>query len=346
MRDGTVRTDVEEFLVARSDRLLRTAYLLTGDLVRAEDLLQEAVTRVWADWDRSELGPDDAALVALVRRHDGGWPDLPRRHRDAALQRGPTGGWRAGGDRALAAALLRLSRRERSVVVLRLVVGLSVEDTACAVGCSPAAVRRREDRAVAALAGSTREPADLPASLTALAAPLRDRAAAGRWREIEHRRRTRVSRHRAEAVGALVLAVVALVWGSASVAHPPAGPPRSSGSLGIVPEPPVLAGRKLPVVVRLRASDLVYGYSTESVPGTNPFRVVVPASEDVQAVVWSSPPELGGQVVVSLDGSVVSRGRGGRWEARLLPDTDQSHTIVLRATDPDISMRLGVAVYR
>jgi DNA-directed RNA polymerase specialized sigma24 family protein len=35
----------EEFVTARSSRLLRTAFLLTHDWAKAEDLLQNALTR-------------------------------------------------------------------------------------------------------------------------------------------------------------------------------------------------------------------------------------------------------------------------------------------------------------
>ena len=44
--------DFDEFVVARSQALLRTAYLLTQDEGRAEDLLQTALTKAWFAWRR------------------------------------------------------------------------------------------------------------------------------------------------------------------------------------------------------------------------------------------------------------------------------------------------------
>jgi len=42
----------EEYVTARRDQLVRTAYLLTGDLHQAEDLVQIALIRIWPRWTR------------------------------------------------------------------------------------------------------------------------------------------------------------------------------------------------------------------------------------------------------------------------------------------------------
>ena len=44
--------DFEEFVGARRDALLRTAYLLTGDHHDAEDLVQSALIKVVPKWAR------------------------------------------------------------------------------------------------------------------------------------------------------------------------------------------------------------------------------------------------------------------------------------------------------
>ena len=51
---ATRRDDFEEFVVVCSDRLLRTAYLLTRDAALAEDLLDRALTRAWFGWGHLE----------------------------------------------------------------------------------------------------------------------------------------------------------------------------------------------------------------------------------------------------------------------------------------------------
>ena len=41
-----VAADFADWVVSRQHRMFRTAYLMTGDLHRAEDLLQEALIKV------------------------------------------------------------------------------------------------------------------------------------------------------------------------------------------------------------------------------------------------------------------------------------------------------------
>ena len=43
-----------EYVVARRPQLFRTACLLCGDPHRAEDVVQDALTRLYAAWDRVE----------------------------------------------------------------------------------------------------------------------------------------------------------------------------------------------------------------------------------------------------------------------------------------------------
>src|SRR4051795_6080024 len=44
--------DFTAYLQARQARLLRTAYLLTGDQHRAEDLLQTSLAKLYLSWDK------------------------------------------------------------------------------------------------------------------------------------------------------------------------------------------------------------------------------------------------------------------------------------------------------
>ncbi len=54
------------FVASRSAALARTAYLLTGDRHLAEDLLQEALARVAARWDRVAAAGDPEPYVRRV----------------------------------------------------------------------------------------------------------------------------------------------------------------------------------------------------------------------------------------------------------------------------------------
>lgn len=53
--------------------LLRTAYLLTGDLHRAEDLVQDALVKVAARWDRLVSGDPDAYARRIIARTNISW---------------------------------------------------------------------------------------------------------------------------------------------------------------------------------------------------------------------------------------------------------------------------------
>ena len=62
---GAVDADFREFVVARGRSLLHSAYLLTGNLADAEDLVQSALAKTYQAWDRIE---DRSALDGYVRR--------------------------------------------------------------------------------------------------------------------------------------------------------------------------------------------------------------------------------------------------------------------------------------
>jgi DNA-directed RNA polymerase specialized sigma24 family protein len=61
--DESARQDFTEFVAARSKRLLRLAYVLTGDQHAAEDLLQNALVKAAAHPGRIHSAPE-----AYVRR--------------------------------------------------------------------------------------------------------------------------------------------------------------------------------------------------------------------------------------------------------------------------------------
>lgn len=62
------RESFTAWVEARQDRLLRTAYLLTGYVHRAEDLLQEALITVARRWSRLRAGHPDAGWSAPPAR--------------------------------------------------------------------------------------------------------------------------------------------------------------------------------------------------------------------------------------------------------------------------------------
>jgi len=147
--------EFEEFAVARTPQLHRSAYLLCGDRYGAEDLVQETLAKVFVRWHqvgRPRIdNPAAYAQTTLVRtflsqrrrrsNHELPYADLP----DSATV-----------DPAEASDL-RLSLREvldglapldRAVLVLRYSEDLSVGEVALRLGISPGAVKNRSMRAL------------------------------------------------------------------------------------------------------------------------------------------------------------------------------------------------------
>ena len=142
-----VDEDFARFVAERSGALLRTAWLLTGDAARAEDLLLAALSAAWVKWAWILGGggpPEEYVRRLLVTRY------LSRRWRFGAPRSVlPEGG--QAHDEGIRLALAGLTRQQRAAVVLRYVEGLSIVETADVLGCSAATVQIQAGRALAAL---------------------------------------------------------------------------------------------------------------------------------------------------------------------------------------------------
>ncbi|MFJ1749013.1 SigE family RNA polymerase sigma factor [Streptomyces sp. NPDC088116] len=156
--------DFEAFVAARGPRLLRVAWLLTGDAHLAEDLLQSTLAKVWPKWSRISGGhPEAYVRKTLVHQHASWWRrrwrgELP--HGDVPDVVGPVDAYASVDlEQSLAAAVRSLPVRQRAVVVLRYFEDLSVEDTAATLGCSPGTVKSQSSRALRTLRAA------LPASV-------------------------------------------------------------------------------------------------------------------------------------------------------------------------------------
>jgi RNA polymerase sigma-70 factor (sigma-E family) len=144
----------QEFYAEQYGRLHRLGYWLTGDWGQAEELAQEALVRTWWRWPvvRRLDRPGDYARRVLVNRHRS----LRRRAlveaRHAARVREeavvPFDGHKDAA--VLAAALRRLSPRQRAVVV-RYQEDLSVTEVARLLRTTVGAVKAASNRALARL---------------------------------------------------------------------------------------------------------------------------------------------------------------------------------------------------
>lgn len=140
-------------------RHLRLALLLTDDRLRAEELLQDSLVRVYERWHRLSHETDAHAYLrrAVVNGHISWW----QRHRRERLvadvpDRAAPAGFDA--DAELKGALLALPPRQRAVVVLRLYEDLSERQTAAVLGCSVGTVKSQLARALDKLRQLVREP--------------------------------------------------------------------------------------------------------------------------------------------------------------------------------------------
>lgn len=146
----------DDFVAGWTARLLRSAYLLTGDRGLAEDLLQDVFERLYVAWPRVS-DPPAYAYKALSRQATNRWRARNRRPREAPLldaepSRSYGDGAAAHAERdVIVAALRQLTRKQRAVVVLRFFIDLSEADTARMLGCSVGTVKSQTARALARL---------------------------------------------------------------------------------------------------------------------------------------------------------------------------------------------------
>lgn len=151
---GRAPAGFAEFVASRSGALLRSAWLLTGDAARAEDLLQTVLIKVWRRWPTiasPEAYVRQAMFTTYVSWRRRRWrAELPTTTLPERVDQDDLATESANRD-AVRRALARLSPRQRAVVVLRYVEDLSVDRTAELLNCSPAAVRVHTFRALAVL---------------------------------------------------------------------------------------------------------------------------------------------------------------------------------------------------
>jgi DNA-directed RNA polymerase specialized sigma24 family protein len=67
------RSGFDEFVATRSQVLLRTAYLLTGEHALAEDLLQTALAKCWFAWGRIEGPPEPYVRRVITTTYATWW---------------------------------------------------------------------------------------------------------------------------------------------------------------------------------------------------------------------------------------------------------------------------------
>lgn len=154
MRDGSEQ-DYVEYVTARIPALRRLAYLLTGDGHRADDLVQQTITKLFVKWQRAKNADHIDAYVRtiLVRTHLSerrlAWsrvrlfsdtPESPSVEDRGIEER-----------QVLRVALTQVPRRQQAVLVLRFFYDLPVDEVAAMLGCSSGTVKSQTSRGLATL---------------------------------------------------------------------------------------------------------------------------------------------------------------------------------------------------
>jgi RNA polymerase sigma-70 factor (sigma-E family) len=171
---GSRRDDTEftEFASQYSDRLYRSAYLLTTSPQAAEDLLQTTLAKAFAGWRRVRTTDDPVAYCHRILLN--AFLSERRLRRSSELLVGELPYHHAAGtatpsadvaDRVtLMAALAELTPLDRAVVVLRYWHDFSVATTAVDLNLTESAVKNRTSRALRRLRDLLADDLHLPRS--------------------------------------------------------------------------------------------------------------------------------------------------------------------------------------
>lgn len=151
----TAEAEYVAYVNGRIPALRRLALMLSGDQHQADDLVQEAITKLYVGWARIARVQNIDAYVhtMLVRtflddkrrgwwrvRLFGGVPDLPAPAEHAVEDRA-----------VLRAALAQVPPRQHAVLVLRFLCDLPVCDVAQILGCSEGTVKSQTAHGLNAL---------------------------------------------------------------------------------------------------------------------------------------------------------------------------------------------------
>ena len=146
--------DFTAYVAARRARFYRTACVLCGDPHRAEDIVQDALARLYGAWDRVSRmqNPDGYVRRIIVNAHYSDRRRPWRRESAAEPRDVPVEpGFPAEDADAIRAALRALPAGQRRVIVLRHIWDLTIEETAKELRISTGTVKSQTSDAVAGL---------------------------------------------------------------------------------------------------------------------------------------------------------------------------------------------------
>jgi RNA polymerase sigma-70 factor (sigma-E family) len=146
----------EDFVGARGRALWRSAWLLTGDAQKAEDLLQTALMKCWRRWPSIQHNQAVESYVrrALVSTYTDWWRrkwtgEVPTEFLPETIAHAEPD--LTEDRRNLVQALALLPRGQRAILVLRYFDDLTEAQTAEALGITVGTVKSQSARAMATL---------------------------------------------------------------------------------------------------------------------------------------------------------------------------------------------------
>lgn len=153
MRRGDTEGAFAAFVAECSPKMLRVAFLLTGQQSAAEDLLQASLEQLYVVWDRldTDTPPTQYLRRILYTTHISSWR---RRLREVLTASPPErleqrDAYAEHDDRdRLWRLVQRLAPMQRSVIVLRFYEDLSEAEIAQVLGISPGSVKVHSSRGV------------------------------------------------------------------------------------------------------------------------------------------------------------------------------------------------------
>ena len=143
--------DFDRFVADNGDTLLRTAYLMVGDLHEAEDLVQETLLKVASRWPRVRRMENPVAYTRRILVNLAVRGSSKRSRNRAELKATPPAETVASAVQRdihdeLFDALAALPPRQRAALVLRYFLDLSEVEVAAALSCSLGTVKSSTSR--------------------------------------------------------------------------------------------------------------------------------------------------------------------------------------------------------
>jgi RNA polymerase sigma-70 factor (ECF subfamily) len=148
--------DFDRFFESQKRSLVGQAFVLTGNIEEAHDIVQEVFLRVWARWSRVATLDNPPAWARSVLRNlaIGRWRRLQGRAESPLFESDLVSPAPDVGHLDVARALHLLPEQQRTALILHDVVGLSVVETAAEMGVPEGSVRGWLSRGRRSLADS------------------------------------------------------------------------------------------------------------------------------------------------------------------------------------------------